>query len=859
MPKKDPVFIGRSEELDIVVGLLSGRTSVDVVGERASGRTAFLTQLEARLQDDGWSVIQLRGIASLREQAFAALHLAGVGAPTDARGTSTLQVTANALRQLTDRPRSVLFIDDWDDLDETSWGVVEAVRRETGLPMVRARLRGLPARHTPTGLSAAGLEPVIVVDMAPLRFDDLERALQEAVGGPIDGGTMSRLYAKSGGSIGLALSIAEVAQNEKRMERGADGRWYAARDLWSPALSAMVEAHLEHLDPEARDGLETIALLGVADLETVRRLVGWTALEQLEESAAIAVVPAGDRQLVTIIPPLVVEFFRHQPPNLRRERITDAIVEKLGPEVVLDAMLSRERATDRPPGHGDAVMVRLLRERDRTSRIVARAEWEDTRSPEPAVRYLQTILNTAAPAPDIERVMIDTDIEAGAPEARALFVRLRARWQAYVCGDPDRALGELGALAADVGAFAPMLEAERLTIAMHAGKETPTAASVPTVDDGMPAVVQLALLETRMLLHLARGEFSAVASLYARAARWAPGGGSCYLRAYAGLADIALGRLDDAVEDLMRGLDEARGLLDAEAVRAHAAAAACAFVAAGDYDAVDAVLDIAFAAGEPSPFVPGITTLLLTCAVLVNVRRGNAAAGERHLRMLSGIPCAEGPLPGQSAVMARAQSEAVAHPGRAAALLSAEAQSQWDRGNRFAACYAGLAALEISFDPARLEATAAWVDEVGGGLLEARQASLAALAAHDAGLLMASMERLEASGQCGAALRAARKAAMVFAERRDTVGFEQAREAERRLTARKWPRRIFTEGFSASASVLSDREREVARLVAEGHSNPDIAGQLVLSVRTVESHVHHILRKLEIPSRQLLKFYVDRL
>ena len=48
---------------------------------------------------------------------------------------------------------------------------------------------------------------------------------------------------------------------------------------------------------------------------------------------------------------------------------------------------------------------------------------------------------------------------------------------------------------------------------------------------------------------------------------------------------------------------------------------------------------------------------------------------------------------------------------------------------------------------------------------------------------------------------------------------------------------------------LSDREWEVAHLVARGYSNRLIAAELVVSERTVDTHVSHILRKLSLVSR----------
>jgi DNA-binding NarL/FixJ family response regulator len=46
---------------------------------------------------------------------------------------------------------------------------------------------------------------------------------------------------------------------------------------------------------------------------------------------------------------------------------------------------------------------------------------------------------------------------------------------------------------------------------------------------------------------------------------------------------------------------------------------------------------------------------------------------------------------------------------------------------------------------------------------------------------------------------------------------------------------------------LSERERRVLELMAEGLTNTGIAQRLVLSERTVEAHVRHVLLKLDIP------------
>jgi two-component system, NarL family, response regulator NreC len=59
----------------------------------------------------------------------------------------------------------------------------------------------------------------------------------------------------------------------------------------------------------------------------------------------------------------------------------------------------------------------------------------------------------------------------------------------------------------------------------------------------------------------------------------------------------------------------------------------------------------------------------------------------------------------------------------------------------------------------------------------------------------------------------------------------------------------------AEEDPLSDREREVLRLLALGHTNQEIAKTLYLSVRTVETHRAHIMQKLRLSSRADLVRY----
>jgi LuxR family transcriptional regulator, maltose regulon positive regulatory protein len=88
---------------------------------------------------------------------------------------------------------------------------------------------------------------------------------------------------------------------------------------------------------------------------------------------------------------------------------------------------------------------------------------------------------------------------------------------------------------------------------------------------------------------------------------------------------------------------------------------------------------------------------------------------------------------------------------------------------------------------------------------------------------------------------------------------EQAREAHQALHGMQAGRASHrasalvsepdTAASGEAATVLTPRELDVLKLVAQGLSNPDIARRLVLSEHTVHRHLANVLRKLNLSSR----------
>jgi two-component system, NarL family, response regulator NreC len=107
------------------------------------------------------------------------------------------------------------------------------------------------------------------------------------------------------------------------------------------------------------------------------------------------------------------------------------------------------------------------------------------------------------------------------------------------------------------------------------------------------------------------------------------------------------------------------------------------------------------------------------------------------------------------------------------------------------------------------------------------------------------------AGALGYVLKEAADDELVEAVRRAAVG-------ERYLNPTLGAR-IASEPPPGPPDDLSEREVDVLRLIALGHTNAEIAEQLYLSVRTVETHRSHIQQKLRLSTRaELVGYALDR-
>jgi DNA-binding CsgD family transcriptional regulator len=292
--------------------------------------------------------------------------------------------------------------------------------------------------------------------------------------------------------------------------------------------------------------------------------------------------------------------------------------------------------------------------------------------------------------------------------------------------------------------------------------------------------------------------------------------------------------IEDAVELASRVGDEARGRHMIERLSSE-------IVFYGDdwRGGVERLLHYARGASEHAQ-----VELHKIAAVWLALAGGSTLRDDVHAELASARVCAEAAgCPRCATELWLAGADALAHIGdsREAALWLAEWVSMQPRPqphDRFLERRAGaLAQSPISSE--RLEEAEREADELGFGL-DALWTRL------DLGAALAHTDRVRSKEILG-------DVAQVAGELGARPIVELAEKRLRALGVRTWRR------GAVGDRVLTEREREIARLIAAGASNPEIAQRLFLSRKTVERHVSNVLRKVGVRNRAELAARVSEL
>jgi two-component system, NarL family, response regulator NreC len=114
------------------------------------------------------------------------------------------------------------------------------------------------------------------------------------------------------------------------------------------------------------------------------------------------------------------------------------------------------------------------------------------------------------------------------------------------------------------------------------------------------------------------------------------------------------------------------------------------------------------------------------------------------------------------------------------------------------------------------------------------------------------------AGVKGYLLKDAVQADLVRAVRAVATGRSFFSPAIAQTLAEDYVRQLQSKGMEDSYELLTEREREILQLLAEGNSNKEVAGMLNVSPYTVETHRMHLMQKLNLHNTAEIVLYAVR-
>ncbi len=880
----------------------AGRSEVLVLrGAPGVGKSALLGHLGDQAVD--CRVLRTAGVESEIELAYAGLHqlcapildrIERLPAPQhDALRTAFglldgdrpdvflvgLAVLGLLSETAEERPL-VCLVDDAQWLDRASAHTLAFVARRVladSIALVFAR------REPSTTTELDGLPSLLVEGLHP---DDAHALLDASGAGRLDAQVRARIVAETRGN---PLALLELTRGRSPAEL-AGGFAVPTTGSLTGRIERSIEDRLESLPPDGRTLVRLAAAEPVGDVPLL-----WRAARRLDiDAEAGAVVEAGDLMeigpVVRFSHPLVRSVaYRSAPPEERRRlhgalaaatdpdrdpdrrawHLAQATVE---PDEAVAALLERAAATARARGGAAAAYAFLALATELT--------------PDPATRGARALdaagaaLDAAAPANAAELV---TAAELSPLDAvqRATAIQIRARVAfAERRGsdappllldaalrleplDPDRAR------AAHLEALGAAIFAGRLAGSVGLGEVAEAARQAPR-PTGPPTVVDL--LVDGLATRFADGYGPAIAPLRqaldhlqagvepGRDLRWMWMG----CRIAAELWD------DDAIDELSdRQLRHARETGALDVLPMAIVYRAGAHVHAGD---LAAAAQLAEESELLTASVGGAN--LLYAAIVLAGWRGDEGPAHRLIRIGVDDATARGEgrgLAWTDYALAVLHNGLEQHPAAMAAAQRAADGDDLGIGGWAlfelveAAVRAGRRDVAVAALARLVERTQATATAWGRGV-EARSRALVEHGPAEA----AYREALEHLATTHVTVHLARTH-LVFGEwlrgeDRRTDAREQLRTAHEMFTdvgARGFAERARRELAATGETVaraasgrgdgLTAQEAQIARLAMEGRTNPEIAGQLYISPRTVEYHLHKVFSKLGIASRRELR------
>lgn len=811
--------------------LLTGR-NLEIVGERGSGRTYLLRRLQEHFTTLGWTVLTITGMESFQRANFAAINLAGFIESTEQR-VPPVTAAYHSIESSLGKGPSLLIIDDADSLDDASWGVISAVSTRRNVPIASARLRN---GSKPAGTrTVPSLVSTFTQQLSPMSYAELEAQLSSSLGARIEPSTMSRVYAKTGGNIGIALTVIEAANHAGTFQISG-GLARSTGQMWTPALGAMVENILGSLGSEHLASVRALALLGPIACDSARKVVDEAEISVLEESSFVTTVTAGTRRIVTVNPPLLIDYFRQELHPGQHATFLNDLDEALDIEPTLT--------------HNSPVFVQVVHEQARLRTLRARLAWVQQPTLPHATAFLSALTADISDVSDeIETFLHDVAFVDGTPRERAEF---EVAYADHIVNQHASRLNEavdrLAAAALALPSEAVWLNARcsLLRVIFH---QVP--AEFPLNDvllEDLPHDTRVEVLVAHAQWLLLRGRVREASEILAGSSGWEEA--RPHLAIVNVVCHLAMGDIKTALQISSELLETAQKSFSGPGIRIASFLTALSAISERRFDDAETIVEDAIAIG----FTSGESVIsyigMIVLAAYTSARRGQRVNVGEYFSALdaSGYPDTALPVQQRAWVLARMHI-LDGDPEGAARLCREAADGLWDRGARLAAAYLYIDGLRLGYSLSDLKHAAPRLAEIDSPEMERIAEFTRALVEEDVDALLQGTRRVADAGYRVESVHLARLALRRLATEDGVVATSEATEGLQRIAK-------LGGNHSSRFADLTPREIEVAELIVSGLSNPLIAETLVVSTRTVETHINRIIKKIGGKRRQDIREYL---
>jgi len=860
-------LVGRLEESRVLRDCLARSTSVVLAGVSGVGKTCLARDVIAEFaagRPNHW-------LSATRSSQLIPLGVLGPLLPLD-RGEVVVsgnafeiaQEVRRAVAEETSSTAPLLTVDDAHLVDDLSAMVLHQLV-VSGAAVVLATVR--TGETTPDAVTAlwkdGWAERVELQPLSRAETDELVMSLLQGICGPLE------LHAVWEASQGSPLYIHELIRASQ--EVGAlvreGGRWRLQGALpVGGRLIELIKLRIDGLPEDSRNDLDVIALAEPVPIEVID---GWTSaggLTQAEKSGLLAIASEGGQVVARLTHPVFGEVLRSLMPATRRRqlaaRLADGYTEaglrdradllrcvtwrlesgEIGsPEMLmsgareaielLDYRLAERlarAARSAQPGdlHATLILAEALYRQRRYEAVTAElGQFDPSDDPgraEVAIMKAKALWFGLHATGAAETALAAAEAAVTSAASRNALAAYRAKLRAAL-GFPAEALS-LAAKVADDPSQEPVVTLTAL------GAVATASAFCGRVGDALAAASRwreplLAAVSRSHELSDWGATGAWVAVFLAGDTRRARSMGRSFLdlglqrhdAQFVAAGSVALGwvallegDVSAAVPHLREGWDVLRSADWAGVVILAGAGLALALAFSGDTVAARSIASETDATRRQG--LNWFDPLLVTAAAWVEAAEGQISSSIATLRDVADSARQRSQFPYEAhALHGMARLGAAAEvAGRLAALAEVIE-------GPFAPAAASHAAAMAASDPSHLEAAAAEWDKLGFHLLAAEAAATAA-------------RRCQALGR--------RSRVLALGQRCETLLAACPGAVSPVVAALRSP------------SVLTLRELEVARMAARGSSSRRIAGQLGISVRTVETHLDHIYTKLGVAGRQ---------